>query len=546
MNTMVLELLKSTARNLSVLILLLFLGGQALSQSKTDSLLQELNKTIKNKDVYVKVKLGRIEKLKLQLSNKSEIATEDYFELYNNLYHEYKVFIYDSAFKYAQKLSQVSYQLHDPTKINYARLKMCFILMSSGMYKELFDSLKTIKSQTLHDSSKLDFYTIMGRSYDDLGHYNNDQYYNQAYIRTSVSYLDSALKFCKPNTYTYLYISNYKDMLGGNANKALTEVNYLLQKLTLTDHQRAINNHHLGRLYLEKGEKDKALESFIVSSIFDIKAAVKENAALNSVADLLYKKGEVKIAYSFIEEAMKDALYYGAKQRKIEIGSILPIIASEELRLVESQRMALLLYSTALSLLGILVLIFLFIIARQVKKLKAAEVIIKDVNHNLNEINHRLREADKIKEVYIGYYFNINSNYINKIEDVLKAIDQKLVAKKFDDIRFIINNINLKRERDELFVNFDKVFLKLFPDFINIYNSYFQEEDKIILKDNQLLNTELRIFALIRMGINDTEKIAKLLNYSVNTIYTYKTKVKSKSILPNEEFEKKIMEIMTV
>ena len=141
---------------------------------------------------------------------------------------------------------------------------------------------------------------------------------------------------------------------------------------------------------------------------------------------------------------------------------------------------------------------------------------------------------------------SLNSNYINKIEDVLKAIDQKLVAKKYDDIRFIISNINLKRERDELFVNFDKVFLKLFPDFINIYNSYFHEEDKIILKENQLLNTELRIFALIRMGINDTEKIAKLLDYSVNTIYTYKTKVKSKSILPNEEFEKRIMEIMTV
>lgn len=546
MNFMLHEILKLKARNLSVLIPLLFFGGQVLSQSKTDSLLQELNAIIKNKDVYVKVKLDRIEKLKHQLSNRPEITKEDQFELYNKLYHEYKVFVYDSAFKYAQKLSRISYQLNDPTKINYARLKLSFILMSSGMHKESFDSLKTIKPQTFPDSSKLDFYAIMGRSYDDLGHYNNDQFYKQAYITTSLLYLDSALKFCEPNTYSYFYISNYKDMLSGNANKALAEVNYLLQKLIITDHQRAINNHHQGRLYLEKGEKDKALESFIVSSICDIKAAIKENAALNSVADLLYKKGEVKIAYGFIEEAMKDALYYGAKQRKIEIGSILPIIAAEELRFVESQRMALLLYSAALTVLGILVLIFLFIIVRQVKKLKAAEIIIKDVNHNLNEINHQLREADKIKEVYIGYYFNINSNYINKIEDVLKAIDQKLVAKKYEDIRFIINNINLKRERDELFVNFDKVFLKLFPDFINIYNSYFHEEDKIILKDNQLLNTELRIFALIRMGINDTEKIAKLLDYSVNTIYTYKTKVKSKSILPNEEFEKRIMEIMTV
>jgi hypothetical protein len=196
--------------------------------------------------------------------------------------------------------------------------------------------------------------------------------------------------------------------------------------------------------------------------------------------------------------------------------------------------------------LGILVLVFLVIIVRQVKKLKTAEVLITNANHNLQEINHQLREADKIKEEYIGYYFNINSDYIDKIEDVLKAIDQKLMARKFDDIRFIVNNINLKREREELFVSFDKVFLKLFPDFVTTFNSYFKEENRIVLKDNQLLNTELRIFALIRMGINDTEKIARILDYSVNTIYTYKTKVKSKSTLPNEEFEKKIMEIMTV
>jgi DNA-binding NarL/FixJ family response regulator len=87
--------------------------------------------------------------------------------------------------------------------------------------------------------------------------------------------------------------------------------------------------------------------------------------------------------------------------------------------------------------------------------------------------------------------------------------------------------------------------LKLFPDFVTIFNSFFEEKDRITLKDNQLLNTELRIFALIRMGISDTEKIAKILNYSVNTIYAYKTRVKSKSRIPNEEFEQKIMEIKT-
>ncbi len=522
------------------------LSQGAIAQSNLDSLLREVNVAIKNKDVYVQAKLDRIKGLKEKLRSIPESSTEDQFTFYNKLFHEYKVFIYDSAFKYARKLSETSYRLRDPAKINYVKVKECFILVSAGMYKEAFDSIKTINPKNLPDSSKWDYYWLNGRANFDLGVYDSNPYYNQTYIKNGLLFLDSALTYCTPNTYQYFYISNYKDMTGGDVNKALIEVNYLLNKLPLTSHQRAINNHHLGSMYLSKGETDKALAAFMVAAICDIKAAVKENAAMNNVADILYKKGDVKASYSFIEEAMKDALYYGAKQRKIEIGSILPIIAAEELRSVESQRKAWLIYSSALTVLGVLVLVFVVIIARQVKKLKAAEVLITNTNHNLQEINHQLREADKIKEEYIGYYFNINSDYLDKIEDVLKAIDQKLTAKKYDDIRFIISNVNLKREREELFVSFDKVFLKLFPDFVTIVNSYFKEEDKIVLKDNQLLNTELRIFALIRMGISDTEKIARILDYSVNTIYTYKTKVKSKSILPNEEFEKKIMEIMTI
>ncbi|MGC3943186.1 MAG: DUF6377 domain-containing protein [Chryseolinea sp.] len=95
-------------------------------------------------------------------------------------------------------------------------------------------------------------------------------------------------------------------------------------------------------------------------------------------------------------------------------------------------------------------------------------------------------------------------------------------------------------------MSFDKVFLKLFPDFLDTFNSYFREEDRIVPKDGHLLNTELRIFALIRMGIHDTEKIAKILDYSINTIYSYKARIKSKSILPNDEFEAKIMDIKAI
>jgi tetratricopeptide (TPR) repeat protein len=537
--------------NLRTKIICLFLFllsiASAFAQStKVDSLIDRLNMVILNKASYVQAKIGRIKKLQDQLITAPSSNLELRFNLYNKLFHEYKVFIYDSAFKYSVKLSETAYQLNDRARIDYAKVKLCFILISSGMNKEAFDSIKTINSRRLLDSTRLDYYSLIGRANFDLGTYDGDTYYNQIYLKRGLIYLDSALKLCVPGGYQYYYITNYKYLITGDINKALPQVNYLLKNLPLTSHQRAINNHHLGNMYLQIGDTDKALNAFLLASIFDIQAAVKENAALNSVADILYKKGKVKMAYALIEEAMKDALYYGAHQRKIEISSILPIIAEEELRTVDNERSAWLIYATALTALGILLLVFVFIIVGQVKKLRAAELVITKANHSLQEINNQLREADKIKEEYIGYYFNINSNYIGKIETVVNAIDQKLTLKKYDDIRYIVSNINLKREREELFVNFDKVFLKLFPDFVTIFNSYFKEEDRSVLKDEQLLNTELRIFALIRMGIHDTEKIANILNYSVNTIYTYKTKVKSKSLLPNDEFEKKIMEIQTV
>jgi len=169
------------------------------------------------------------------------------------------------------------------------------------------------------------------------------------------------------------------------------------------------------------------------------------------------------------------------------------------------------------------------IIFKQLKKRKMAE--------------RALQEANKIKEEYIGYYFNVNSEYVTKIEGFKKSIEMKLMTKKMDDIRLTVNNINTKKEREELYTSFDQIFLKLFPDFVDVFNSYFPEQDRIVLKEGQLMNTELRIFALMRMGIHDPEKIAKILNYSINTIYNYKARVKGKSLIPNEEFEKKIMEI---
>jgi hypothetical protein len=187
--------------------------------------------------------------------------------------------------------------------------------------------------------------------------------------------------------------------------------------------------------------------------------------------------------------------------------------------------------------------VFAVIIYKQLQKLKIADKVILESNHNLQESLNKLNEADKIKEEYIGYYFNLISEYINKLDKFKRSVDNKLITKRYDDIGILVNNINLTKEREELFINFDKAFLKIFPNFVEAYNALFTEENRVKLLPNQLLNTDLRIFALVRLGISDTEKISHILEYSVNTIYNYKTRIKSKSKLHNEEFEDAIMAI---
>ena len=308
----------------------------------------------------------------------------------------------------------------------------------------------------------------------------------------------------------------------------------------------------LGYIYKRQGDEEKAIEMLILASMADIRSSNKETLATLNLAELLYKRKDHVRAYEYVKLAMDDANYYGARHRKIQVAAIFPIIEGNKLDTVDRQRKLLFVYAVLITVLTAAIIGFAYIVYKQYKKLQEADKSIKEANTSLqeankmlHEVNQHLMEANKIKEEYIGYYFNINSEYLVKISAFKQAIDNKLMAKKFDDIRYVVNNINLKKEREELYTSFDKVFLKLFPDFVTTFNSYFKEEDRVVLKDGQLLNTELRIFALIRMGIHDTEKIAKILDYSINTIYNYKARIKGKSVVPNEAFEAKIMEIQT-
>ncbi|MBN8851698.1 MAG: tetratricopeptide repeat protein [Sphingobacteriales bacterium] len=443
--------------------------------------------------------------------------------------------------------------MNNPSRIVYARLKTGFCLLSSGMFKETLDSLKEINIAGTPDSLKAEYYALMGRYYYDLGDFDNDAYNTPAYTTLGNKYIDSALQLYTPGTFPAIYYTGLKAIKTGDRPAAMTHLRKLLARSDLSDHELAVAASTLSDIYIYNSQPDTAMQLLIRAAIADIRSSTKETAAIFNLAQLLYKKGDVKNASSYIEAAISDASFYGARQRKVQVSAILPLIEGEKISRVEAQKRTLVTYSVITTLLLLIVIVLAIVIFRQVNKLKIAQRKITEAHEKLQaangrlvDTNYKLSEANKIKEEYIGYFFNADSEFFAKIEKFKKSLEQKIAYRKWEDLITLVNNTNLKKEKEELLQNFDKIFLKLFPDFIQGFNTLFKEEDRVQLKDHEFLNTDLRIFALIRMGIHDNEKIARILEYSVNTINTYKTKIKNKSIVPNEEFEQRIMEIKTL
>ena len=526
--------------------LLLLVTFSAFSFDKTDSLLTVLRTELARKKVYDDQKELRIERLKKQLETTSKSDFNAQYNICGKLYEEYKVYQYDSAYIYSQKLLNASRLTRDIKKENDSKIKVAFLLLSSGMFNETFDCLKQIDTRLLNDSSKLDYYAIKSRAYADLAEYNNDRYYAPFDKKQAVKYTDSAIALTKPNTFDRLYEMGNRQVYLGQTQLPSQYFVDLLDNYPLSEHHRAMVATGLSYFYHGPSQAKTQLNLLAIGAINDIRSSTKETLAMFKLGQQLYEDGNVNDAYIFIQHAMDDAQYYGARLRKLKIAAVLPALAAQINIATENEKNKFLVYLLSIAGVALLIALISFIVFIQLKRLKVKEKIIEEKNVELERTNNKLIEDTHIKEEYIGYFFNVISGYILKLEKLKRSVERKISIKKYEDVLLSVNEINIKKERETLFYTFDHIFLKIFPSFITSFNSLLKKEDQIWPKDNEVLNTDLRIFALMRLGINDNETIANILEYSVNTIYVYKMRIKAKALVPSDQFDHKIMAIKAV
>lgn len=533
-------------------VFLLSVRPHRAAASPADSLLMVLNQTLAQQPQYDAQRLNRIAVLRAEFAS-YEGGDEAKFDLGLRLYDEYKAFKYDSAFVYSQQLTRLAEQLKSPEKMEVAKLRLAFILLSSGMFKETFETLGAIKPSRLTEADKQGFYFMKARAYSDLADFNQDLAYRPAYLSQALACADSALRFGRPGSYERLSVQEFIALKTGQLPTGLALYAQIRRLPHLSLHQLAVSASTTAYLYVLRGQEEKAFELLLLAAIADVKTATKETVALLQLSDYCYRRGDLKNAYLFIRKAREAATFYKARQRQIEISHVSSLIEGQKINIIESQRKAARTYGFIITLLAVVGLAFAYIIFRQLRKLQKAGRLISAANGELRERNGALRqlnsglnEANKIKEEYIGYYFHNNSQYIDKAETLKKRLDALLASKQYAGAQKLVDGINIKNERNELLRGFDTVFVRLFPHFVAQFNALFREEDRVQLAEGQILSTELRIFALIRLGIGESEQISRMLGYSINTIYTYKTRIKNRSLLPNEEFEAAIQDIQAV
>lgn len=528
------------------LSLFFFLVTFAVVAQPIEPILNNLDKTLLDKNVYVKEKYGRINLLKKNIHKFT--LNQDNLNLYStymSLFDEYKSFKYDSAYYFLETAKSKAFQIKNQQLISKSRIKEGFVLLSSGLFKEAIDTLNSIDIKNLDKQTQFEFHSIKARAYYDLGDYNRDHRYYIHYIQNGNKHLEEALKLVQPNTNEYWATESLIRLKQQDWKGAEKAFSYWIDNFKLPPEYYGIATSSLGYIYSEKGMKDKAIEYLALAAIADVKNATKETVALRNLANELFKMGRLEDANRYINLAMDDATFYDARHRKIEISTILPIIEKAQLNKVKDKNDKLEKIVILLTILALIIVLFLVIIFKQLKERNASRKVMAESYQKLQEMNISLSEANTIKEEYIAYFIKATSDLINKIDHIQKSTIQKVISKKTDEIIANLNRYNVNKERENLFHQFDDIFLKLFPTFIADFNALFPSDHTSVIKKGELLNTEMRIYALYRLGIQDSNQIADFLELSVTTIYSYKTRIRSKSDY-KEVFEEKIMAIKTI
>lgn len=543
-------------RRISTIAMLIVLAVSATGTSRTDSLLRVLDRVIEQRP---EIMVRREEDIAMKRRQCSlSMSDQEFFDRMGDLYASYSTFNLDSALMTGVRREALARRMHRPDYIVNARLNQAEALAYLGMFNEAMDIVESIDENDVPDYLRPYLFHINRTIYGHLAGYSAYAPLQESYLGLTDRYRDSLMTIGEEGSTSF--VVNRADHLNytGHPDEAIALLNNLLADSAIDDHTRAFTAWTLSMSYAALGDTAAMKEQLIISSIGDLRSATREYVSLRHLALQLFREGDLERAYKLLNIALEDAMASNARIRIVELSNDYPEINSIYISKVRSQRRSL---SWLLALISVLTVGLVIILTRQVKQIKEvrrSHQAEAEANEALNKANAKLRstidelrranaiitENSRLKETYIGKYMDQCLVYMDKLDKYRKTLVKLEASGDRNALRKAIKSRNfVEDELKSFYAAFDDTFLKLFPDFVEEFNHLIKPYEAVEPKQPERLNTELRIYALIRLGITDSDRIAKFLGYSVTTIYNYRTRTRNKARGERGEFDEAVRRI---
>lgn len=538
------------------LLFFLLLPGCLCAAASNGALLRKLDATIANKSLYEENKQHLIGQIKELLRYSS--SPRQRYGIYGNLYREYAKYDIDSSMHYAQMRLTLARQMGSPRDIEESLLDLSETYIDAGMYTETVEVMSRLQASALHGEHLPRYYHIYWTVFNALANNCASNSKKSEYVELVDRYRDS-LKMClTPDDIAYLYVVTDQLIAEREYEAALS---MLLKKYADPEvlvHEKAILAYSLGIAYRGIGDLENAERYLTISAINDLSTPIKEYQSLQELAFLLYNSGDIERAYNYINYAINDAIRFNIGKHFPFILRVLPtIVHSYEQKMKDKERQqTVMLWCIAVLLLFLCVgLVTIYAQKREIAKANrrqsAANRNLVSLNENLrrvnmqqSEMNEKLVESNRLKEVYVGYYMDICSDCIDSANRYRVSLNRIARNRGTKALLEELQTGTIIDDRIQAFYDdFDAAFLHIFPHFVEQFNELIVPEKRKFPKPGKLLNTELRVFALIRLGITDSNKIAKFLRYSVSTIYNCRVRMRNAAIDSRDNFEQQVMRL---
>ena len=537
---------------ISVAFLLLVFQSSVFSRpdGKLEPLFRQLDSVLEESGRYEAEKEAGIAALRAR--RHPHLKPEECLWFNKMMYDEYVVYKADSAMVYAEANIAVAKQLHRQDLVDRWTLDKVFLLAAQGLMNEAEKELQAVDEQRLDEKLRFQYYYTKVYLYSHLAQFSGEASGVTArYHDIETSLRQEAVRHIDPGHPLYcsfaafLYMDHPRPMEGRIIRSRLQKAVDSCSLSTLTD---ALNAYSLAVMYQREGDEENYMKYLICSAIADVRLCNRDIASLEELSNLIYGFGDIDRGYAYISHCLKAALQYPNRVRMVNISAVMDRFrqAYSERNRIQEERLRKSFHTTSilsavLALAVLLICIQFAKLSRSRKKLSTANAELSAMNETLETNNSRLFESNYVKERYIGYVFSICSSYITKLEEYRKNIMRNLIVGRTEEIRKTVSDTSMaNNELKDFYKSFDAVFLQIYPDFVDDFNSLLKPGERIVLKKGELLNTELRIYALVRLGINDSVKIAEFLHCSPQTVYNNRLKTRNKAAVSKDDFDRKV------